>query len=364
MGFIPALEEFGSVALALGVPILIGILASVWLSAVARRIAFARGIGAKETVAGGMRLPVVLSAGLLGVFLGSLIVRRFDAMRDVAFDWATFDLWLGAVAILAAFYFAYKLIFLTTSAAVMRRAGDASNLLLFRKVFAACMSLLAIMTALYQIGVNVGPVLASLGIAGLAVALALQDTLSNYFAGLTIAADKPFRPGDYIKLDSGQEGFVEQIGWRTTRLKPYGEMAVVVPNNKITSAIITNLSPPEQTVRVYIECGVAYEMNLHKVETAVLEVANWVLHNIEGADPTFEPLVRYHTFAESNILFRVILRAMNYDKSFLVQHEFIKALHRRFSQLGIAINYPVRQVIEIPAQPPPAEPHEPPADVI
>ena len=102
--------------------------------------------------------------------------------------------------------------------------------------------------ALESLGVPVAPLLTTLGIGSLAVALALQDTLANFFAGLHLLADRPVRPGDYIKLHEGEEGFVETIGWRSSRLRTTKNNIVVVPNQKLSQAILTNFHLPISNV--------------------------------------------------------------------------------------------------------------------
>jgi small-conductance mechanosensitive channel len=94
--------------------------------------------------------------------------------------------------------------------------------------------------------ITITPILTAFGVGGLAVALALQDTLSNFFAGVHILVEEPISVGDFVRLGSGEEGVVRDIGWRTTRLHTFGNNIIVVPNTKITSSILTNYSLPEK----------------------------------------------------------------------------------------------------------------------
>ena len=105
---------------------------------------------------------------------------------------------------------------------------------------------LAIITALESLGVPVAPLLTTLGVGSLAVALALQETLANFFAGLYLLADRPVRAGDYIKINDpqGEEGYVESIGWRSSRLRTLKNNTVIVPNQKLSQAILTNYHLP------------------------------------------------------------------------------------------------------------------------
>lgn len=193
-------------------------------------------------------------------------------------------------------------------------------------------------------GIKITPLLTALGVGGLAVALALQDTLANFFSGIQVLASRQVRIGDYIHLDSGQEGFVHDIGWRSATMKMLNNNMVIVPNTKLAQAIVTNFSLEERDFAVRMTIGVAYDSDLEKVERVTIEVAREVAQRIEGADKGFEPQVRFHTFGESSIEFNVILRYHNYGAQFLAQHELVKAIHKRYRQEGIEIPFPIRTV--------------------
>ncbi len=194
-------------------------------------------------------------------------------------------------------------------------------------------------------GVKVTTVLASLGIAGLAVGLALQDTMANLFAGFCLVADRSIRAGDYIKLENGDKGFVETVGWRNTRIRLWANNIVLIPNAKLTQSIITNMALPDHALSVYTWCGVSYDSDLERVEAVSIEVAGQVLKAFEGSDLSYDPVLRYKKFADSNIEFLVIFRAVDVGAQYRLQHEFIKALHKRFKDEGIEISFPVRKLV-------------------
>lgn len=195
-----------------------------------------------------------------------------------------------------------------------------------------------------RLKITITPFLASLGIGGLVVALALQDTLANFFSGIYIFFDKPIRIGDYIKLESGQEGYVTQIGWRNTRIRMLPNNMVIVPNAKLVSSQITNFYLPETQMAVLVQVGVSYQSDLERVERVTIEVAKEVLQQVEGGVKEFEPFIRYHTFSDFSINFTVILRAEEYVHKYLITHEFIKRLHRRYQSEGIEIPFPIRTI--------------------
>ncbi|MEW6375839.1 MAG: mechanosensitive ion channel family protein [Thermodesulfobacteriota bacterium] len=195
-----------------------------------------------------------------------------------------------------------------------------------------------------RLKITITPFLASLGIGGLVVALALQDTLANFFSGIYIFFDKPIRIGDYIMLESGQEGYVTQIGWRNTRIRMLPNNIIIVPNAKLVSSQITNFYLPETEMAVLVQVGVSYQSDLEKVERVTIEVAKEVLQEVEGGVKVFDPFIRYHTFSDFSINFTVILRAKEYVSKYLITHEFIKRLHRRYQLEDIEIPFPIRTV--------------------
>lgn len=195
-----------------------------------------------------------------------------------------------------------------------------------------------------RLKITITPFLASLGIGGLVVALALQDTLANFFSGIYIFVDKPIRIGDYVMLESGQEGYVAHIGWRSTRIRMLPNNIVIVPNTKLVGSQITNFYLPETEMAVLVQVGVSYQSDLQKVERVTMEVAREVLQQVEGGVKEFEPFIRYHTFSDFSINFTVILRAKEYVHKYLITHEFIKRLHRRYQLEGIEIPFPIRTI--------------------
>ncbi|MBU1862459.1 MAG: mechanosensitive ion channel family protein [Candidatus Omnitrophica bacterium] len=203
---------------------------------------------------------------------------------------------------------------------------------------------LGILILLDSFGISITPIIASLGIGSLAVALALQPTLENFFAGIQIMIDKPIMVGHFIKLDSGEEGYVERIGWRSTWVRFLANNVVVIPNNQLVSSKILNYYYPEKELAVLVQVGVHYSSDLEKVEQITIDVAEKVLKSVQGGVATFKPFIRYHTFNSSSIDFTVILRAQEFVDNYLIKHEFIKALQKRYNKEGIVIPFPIRAI--------------------
>jgi small-conductance mechanosensitive channel len=194
---------------------------------------------------------------------------------------------------------------------------------------------------LNSLGISITPLITTLGIGGLAVALALQDTLSNLFSGFHIILAKQIQIGDYIKLDTGQEGYVVDINWRTTKLRMLPNNIVLVPNSKLSQVIVTNYYLPLKEMSILVEVGIHYESDLEAVEKLTLEVAREVINEVEGAVIGFEPFLRYHTFGDFSINFTVFLRAKEFFDGYKVKHEFIKRLHRKYNEKGVVIPFPI-----------------------
>ena len=205
---------------------------------------------------------------------------------------------------------------------------------------------MGVLVVLQYYGISIAPILTAMGVGGMAVALALQETLANIFSGLHLILSKQLRLDDYIKLSTGEEGRVTYITWRFTTIVPAGGgNMIVIPNQKIASSNITNYSMPRKDIVISIPVGVAYDSDLDKVERVTLDVAKEVMAQIDK-DVKMEPAVRFHTFGESSIDFNVVLHSSYFEHQFLLKHEFIKALTRRYREEGIEIPYPTRTVLQ------------------
>ena len=194
------------------------------------------------------------------------------------------------------------------------------------------------------LGISITPIVASLGITSLAVALALQPTLENFFSGVQLVIDKPIRVGDFVELDSGEQGFVEKIGWRSTWIKMLPNNIVVMPNSILSQSKVINYYYPEKELSVPVEVGVHYDSDLEHVERVTLEVAKEILHSHKWGINDYDTFVVFHTFDSSSINFTVMLRAEEYFNRFFIKSAFIKALHARYRQEGIVIPYPIRAI--------------------
>ena len=265
-----------------------------------------------------------------------------------------------ALLILILFYFPANVVIL-----FLRRLGQRQPHLeqvaqpaafLIRAVFAV----LAVIILLENLGFSLTAVWTTLGVGSVAVALALQETLSNFFAGLYILADRPVSPGDYIKLDGGQEGFVTRVGWRSTVLRTLPNNYVVIPNATLSKAIITNYSLPESRMSYVMPVSVAYGTDPARVESVLLEAVQGAIRDrLDGLLAEPAPLVRFIPgFGSSSLDFSLIVQVRQFTDQYLVQSEMRKRILKRFEAEGIEMPFPT-QVIQLDtkarasAEPPP-----------
>ncbi len=188
--------------------------------------------------------------------------------------------------------------------------------------------------------INITPLLASAGIAGVAVALAAKETLSNFFGGITVLLDRPYKVGDYIVLDTGERGEVVEIGLRSTRITTRDDVQISIPNSIITNTKVINESAPEPRFRVRIKVGVAYGTDVDQAEEVLLSVAR--NNPLVVSDP--DPRVRFRAFGDSSLDFELLCWAHKpHDKGRLV-HQLNRDIYKAFGQAGIAIPFPQRDV--------------------
>ncbi|HYZ84075.1 MAG TPA: mechanosensitive ion channel family protein [Bryobacteraceae bacterium] len=156
--------------------------------------------------------------------------------------------------------------------------------------------------------VSITPLLTALGVGGLAVALALQDTLANFFAGVHILVENPVNLGDFVRLQSGEEGIVQDIGWRTTRIRTFTNSVIVIPNQKITSGILTNFNMPDPRVTGDIAVMVGLNADVDEVARIVIDAAS----NTEGVLPQYSPVLLFEPgIMLTHMQFKLVVHCAN-----------------------------------------------------
>lgn len=286
---------------------------------------------------GSLDLPLML----LIFVSGGAVVARFMPLSQEAELINSFYIALKATTIVAIILFLDRLLraLIDTYSSRIEILNTSKGVT--QAILRAVVLGLGLLILLDSFGVSITPVLASLGIGSLAVALALQPTLENFFSGIQIIIDKPIKVGQFIKLDSGEEGYVHKIGWRSTWIRMLPNNVVVMPNKVLVNSKVINYYYPQKDLAVLVQVGVHYDSDLRKVERVTIEVGEEVMKEVQGGVSEFKPFIRYHTFNNFSIDFTVILRAKEFVDNYLVKHEFIKRLHERYKKEGIVIPYPI-----------------------
>ena len=340
--------EFGTGSLLLEVAWAAGILVSsvlvAWLVLLVSRLVRRKVAGNKRTAL----LPQLLQSLSRPLFL--LVV--FEGLLLALSSLSYLELWMGVLGkaaiagIIALVTYAIARIGQVLLSWYLQRVRVRRSLNRLAQRFVVILAyIVGLLVLLDYLGISVSPLIAGLGIGGLAIALALQPTLSNFFAGTQIVVDHVVREGDYIELDDGAvRGYVTNIGWRSTRIRTSFNNMVIVPNSRLADSVITNYYGPSMDMGVIVNGGVSYSSDLAQVERIAIEVAQEVIDDLDEAIKTFEPWFGFDEFADSNINFWVWLQAKDRIASFRVKSELIKRLKARFDQEGITINYPVRHL--------------------
>jgi small-conductance mechanosensitive channel len=327
------------------------------------------------------RVTFALGGIVLGLLVERLVVARVHRLAEATrFRWDDLllkslrglpTIWLGTAGV----YLALTVdglepeAWLTTSLSIvlvvslalagMRLAGGAVELVSAQAMGAmqsptlvvnlarVLVAALAGVLILQNLGIDITPLITALGIGGLAVALALQDTLGNLFAGVHIILSRQVRPGDYVRLASGEEGRVSDVKARNTTIEtvPDGNL-LAVPNSVLASSIVKNYTLPTTQVWVGVNVGVSYDSDLDHVQRVTLEAAREVLARVDGGVRGEEPIMFYREFGSSSIDFVVRLPVREYTSQGAVRHELIKQLHRRYAQERIEIPFPIQTVIK------------------
>jgi MscS family membrane protein len=188
--------------------------------------------------------------------------------------------------------------------------------------------------------IDLTPLFASAGIAGIAIALAAKDTMANFFGGISLFADRAYKVGDFIILDSGERGEVVDMGIRSTRIKTRDDVMISIPNSILANSMIINESAPVPRFRIRIDVGVAYGSDLSRVEEILLRVAKE--NTTLAATP--EPRVRVRGFGDSSVDFQLLVWAENPREKGMQTHNLLKAIYAAFDREGITIPFPQRDV--------------------
>jgi small-conductance mechanosensitive channel len=278
--------------------------------------------------------------GIIGAHLA--LVSLGDKISSKVFDTAADA--LKVIFIMSLSVLVARVIVALLRSYIQKSGTQIPGVSLFTNIARLIVLIMGALMALNAINIPIAPVLTALGVGGLAVALALQDTLSNLFAGIHIVASRQIKPGDYVKLDTGNEGYVTDVGWRNTTIKALANNMIIVPNSKVASAIITNTYQPDCEMGLGVEISVSGDSDLDKVERVTIEVAKEIIAKTPGVVNAGEPAIRYSSFADGGITFGIGFRVKEFTDQYLVKHEFLKALNKRYRAESIQLASPTRTI--------------------
>jgi small-conductance mechanosensitive channel len=225
-------------------------------------------------------------------------------------------------------------------------AGDAPSTSLTKNLAQLVVVLIGFLILLNHLGVDIRPLLTALGVGGLAVALALQDTLSNLFSGFYITVAGQIRMGHYIKLNTGEEGYITDITWRSTTLRTQSNNFIIVPNAKLAQAIVTNYNLPEKRIGISVTVGVAYGSDPARVQAILVEEAIAGAATIEGllAEPS-PGAVLSPGFGDFALQFTLGVNVSDFSDQARVQSELRARILKRFALEGIEMPYPTQTLL-------------------
>ncbi|MGE3801757.1 MAG: mechanosensitive ion channel family protein [Candidatus Kapaibacterium sp.] len=198
---------------------------------------------------------------------------------------------------------------------------------------------LAVILSLFN--VSLLPAITALGVGGLAVALAFQDTLANLFAGIHMTLSQQLHLEDYVQLQSGEEGFVHDISWRTTTLRTLANNLIIIPNKKLSESIIINFNLPMSELAIELNVGVSYDTDPAYVEEVLIDIVKGAYGEVEGVLDEV-PAIRFHAFADSSLTMRAFVKVDKVENRFAARHELMKRVYKRFREEGIEIPFPIR----------------------
>ncbi len=227
-----------------------------------------------------------------------------------------------------------------------KQGGGFPSTTIFTNIVWITIYVIGILIILENLNISIAPMLTALGVGGLAVSLALKDTLSDVFAGLHILLSKKVEPGDFVSLDSGEMGYIENISWRNTKMMERSNNVIHIPNTKLSTAIIKNYDSGDPSFSVKIPLSVSYDSDLEHVSKVVMEVAKEIYESMDEVNKESNPSFKFKLFGSSSIDLAVYFRGNKYGDQNPIIHEFIKKVHKRFSSEGIEIPYPTQTIIQ------------------
>jgi small-conductance mechanosensitive channel len=317
---------------------LLGIIIDRWVIGRVRRFA-------QRTRWAGSDLVVAALSGittLMGAIIGARVAlplmpiqfQHLDMIKQ-AFDCASILVmtWLVERVVSAAF-----------EALSGKETSGFPTTTIFSNIVKVSIYIFGVLIALHSLGISIAPIVTALGIGGLAVALALKDTLSNLFAGIQVIVSRQLNIGDYVFLGQGQEGHIVDITWRNTTIRALSNSMVIVPNAIVASGVITNFGKSGSEFSFSIPMKVSYDSDVDQMESMIRDVIKNMQNEFPSKMPSVVPGIKYAAFGESGLELNVSLRVYDFECQFEMRHEFVKRMHLVMGSAGVHIPFPTREI--------------------
>jgi small-conductance mechanosensitive channel len=295
---------------------------------------------ALHVVLDAVRFPSILWCIVVGLFVAIQTIHPDLLPRRLAIQ---LNVILEAAVILSATFTVAAVLGTLVAAAGERRALGVGVTGLARAAVRMTVLIVGVLVLLDALGVKITPLLTALGVGGLAVALALQDTLSNLFAGVHLLADRPIRVGDYVRIADSIEGYVVDVGWRSTRVRMLQNNVVIVPNKRVAESVIVNYEMPERRMGITVAVPVTYASDPVRVEAVLVDEAMRASREVAGLLSEPPPQARLIPgFGLYGLEFTLSCQVASFVDQYAAQHELRKRVLRRLQAEGIEMPYPLR----------------------
>jgi small-conductance mechanosensitive channel len=278
------------------------------------------------------------------IFLVGIVVAGWTVLSAIIGSTPQLRWWIDRIAMVMLLIIAVAVMLRLLSGWVMIYFGEQQNasVSLLKNIVRGFSSLIVLAVIFSLLGINVSTLLTLIAGSSVGIAFALEKPLGNLFGGVQILASGRFKVGNYVRLSSGEEGYITDIRWSDTYIRQITNNEIIVPNAVMTSAIVINFDRPAPELAVLMDVRVTFDSDLRHVERVTIEVARSVMQEVRGGVPESAPFIRYNQFAESGINFTVIMRGQTFNDQFTIRHEFVRRLQQAYSAAGIRLAYPVR----------------------
>ena len=281
----------------------------------------------------------VVAQGLTPVLLIGLLEAAFNLLDLPSIMLGRVNHVMNIAILILTLFFLSRLLQVLVARWMAKAEGATDNsesIQFFAKVIFGVVATLLVLENLH---VELKTVWTTLGIGGVAVALALQDTLSNFFAGFYLRLDKPVEPGDYVLMEGSQEGFIYELGWRSTRIRTLSNNLVIIPNTKLASTVLINYSAPVSENSLLIDIKVRKGSDPEQVKNILVDEAQLATKEIHGLDPDFQPRARFVPKPDESLQdYAIISRVASGSRQFALRRQLRDRMLARLKREGIEVS--------------------------